>query len=358
MTKNTLAAGIESSFAVLSIRGKVWRLKHQKNEEVLYRKGTTDPVSKLNVIIVRANENLSKVYYEGGYTPGDDKPPVCWSNDGLRPDRRVPPQQRQSATCATCPKGAWGSKISENGKKTKACADSKRLAVVPYADPTNEAYGGPMLLRVPAASLQAIAKLGNELASAGYAEHEVAVTIGFDTSAEHPKLTFEPYKVLSPERAAIVSELRNSPQVAAVLGSDETAVVDSEDDEESPPAALRAALPAPPLSPTPKPAKAPKAAPPEDDEEDDEEDEEDDEDEDDEDEDDDDEDEDEDEEEAAAAPPPPPPPPAPVKRVKGVKVTKAAPPPPADEDEDGGDDDDVEGSVDAMIASALSGRRK
>lgn len=238
-----LMENVGTGFAVLSFRGKVWRVRSGDDERVLMREGSREPLQNIQVVIVAASPALSKTYYPGRYTPGDDTPPTCWSNDGLRPDRRVPPEQRQAATCAICPHNQWGSRVSEQGAtKLKACSDNRRLAVVPAHDPENAAYGGPMLLRVPAASLVPLAKYGNELVAAGYAEWEVITNISFDLSAEHPKLTFTAAGVIDERTYGIVSRFRAAPAVQAILGREEEPIETSGQWQAAQPA-LKAAEP-------------------------------------------------------------------------------------------------------------------
>ena len=77
---------------------------------------------------VRSNENLSKTYYKGKYTEGDNSKPNCWSASGVAPDPNVP--NPVSSKCQGCPMNAWGSRVSDEGKKQKACSDVRRMAVI------------------------------------------------------------------------------------------------------------------------------------------------------------------------------------------------------------------------------------
>ena len=148
--ESDLTAGAGVGFAVLTYRGKVWRVVHKGTEHTLKTKDG-DPIPSVRVVILRANQNLSKIFYKKAYKEGDNEAPDCYSMDGERPDSSI--KEPQSKTCAACPQAAWGSKISDDGRELKACQDSRRLAVVPCNDIANEMFGGPMLLRVPAASL-------------------------------------------------------------------------------------------------------------------------------------------------------------------------------------------------------------
>jgi hypothetical protein len=81
----------------------------------------------LDVVIVGANPNKSRVYYEGNYDPKDPAPPDCWSDNGIGPsDNALNPQ---NATCAGCPRAAW-TKINANGNAVPWCQERKKAAVL------------------------------------------------------------------------------------------------------------------------------------------------------------------------------------------------------------------------------------
>lgn len=199
-----LGAGITAGFAVVSVRGKVWRIKYQGEERPLLNPDRT-PMPFLDVVIVKAAPAIAKIFYINGYEEGSNDPPDCWSVNGATPDPAAP--RRQSPTCAGCPQNAWGS-AARNGRpsKGKACADSKRLAVVPQGDIKNEMYGGPMLMRVPPASLGDLKLYADSLNQMGYAAEGVVTRIGFDFEAEYPALTFQPLRALNDDEYALVEQ--------------------------------------------------------------------------------------------------------------------------------------------------------
>src|SRR6478736_243413 len=132
--EDELGGGITGGFAVISYKGKTWKTKYRGDERLITRNdvvgdGSKDPAASIEVVIIKASPHISKIYYEKGFTEGDMAPPDCWSVNGLAPDPAA--SKKQSPSCASCPKNVFGSKISDNGSKGKACADSKRLAVVP-----------------------------------------------------------------------------------------------------------------------------------------------------------------------------------------------------------------------------------
>ena len=199
-----LTQGVAPSFPVISFRGKVWRVM-AGGEEKIVQNADGDPVASMKFVIVKASPNVSKLFYEKKYAEGDDNPPDCYSTDGVKPDPDAP--KKQSPSCASCPMNQFGSRITEDGKKAKACTDNRRVAVIQY--PRVDHNLGPALLRVPPTSLGNLMKLGSALEKAGVPYQAVAVKVGFDQSVSYPKLTFTPTDVLTPEQAKVVRDWMN-----------------------------------------------------------------------------------------------------------------------------------------------------
>jgi hypothetical protein len=150
------------------------------------------PMMILESVIVSANPQLSKTYYEGDYQPGDDKEPTCSADNGIVPDAHI--VNKQSPTCATCPQNQWGSKISKvTGKDVKACSDTKRLALIPAGDLKFEA----LALAVPPASLGDWGKYVKALSERNIPVNAIVTNITFDATASYPKLLFSFNRVLT-----------------------------------------------------------------------------------------------------------------------------------------------------------------
>ena len=123
-------------------------------------------------MIISASPAISKIFYEAGYQEGDAEAPDCFSTNGVSPDPASP--KKQAELCASCPQNRFGSRANlVTGAKGKACQDSKRLAVVPADDMHNETFGGPMLLRIPPASLQGMGTYNAHLQNAGHTFYSV-----------------------------------------------------------------------------------------------------------------------------------------------------------------------------------------
>lgn len=212
---NDLSAGVQAGFGLIGYKGKVWSIRYRGEERQLMRDDGDGPRNSIEIVILKAATAVSKIWYENGYTDGSHQQPDCFSTNGVTPDLASP--KKQSASCASCPMNAWGSRVTPAGKAGKACSDSKRLAIAPLGDIPNEVFGGPLLLRVPAASLQDLAQFGNIMQKMGYFYNAVGVRISFDPAESYPKFQFNAIRPLTDEEADLVLEMQKSPTVDRIL---------------------------------------------------------------------------------------------------------------------------------------------
>lgn len=209
-----ITQGIGMSFPVMSIRGRVFRIKFRGEEYPVVIPGTQHPAPNIDVVMIKASPAISKVFYESQFVEGNRDAPDCFSTNGVQPDAAA--VKKQSVHCATCPQNLWGSKMV-NDKAMKACQDTKRVAVVPLGDLRNEAFGGPMLLRVPPASLQDLSQYADTMVQWGQTYFSVGTQITFDIDVAHPKLKFAPMMPLTGDQARLIVELQEHPQVRRML---------------------------------------------------------------------------------------------------------------------------------------------
>lgn len=233
-----LGEGIRGGFGIVGYRGKVWSIKYQGKENPLMRDDGDGARASVEVILLKAAPNIAKIFYENGYVDGSTAPPDCWSTNGMTPDPAA--SKKQCTTCAGCPQNAWGSKVTDAGKPGKACSDSKRIAVAPLNDIANEMFGGPLLLRCPAASLKDLKMYGDQLQSYGFPYYAVATRISFDIAEAFPKFVFSAMRPLTDDEARQVVELRDDPRVKQIL-SESVEIVHHE------PEAGQAAVPSTPF---------------------------------------------------------------------------------------------------------------
>ena len=213
--ENDLSAGVQAGFGIIGYRGKVWSTRYRGEEKQLMRPDGDGPRNSIEVVIVKASGHVSKIWYKDGFVEGSSAAPDCYSTNGVTPD--VGSKNKQHTACASCPMNQWGSRITPAGKQGKACSDSKRLAVVPSDNIGNEILGGPMLLRVPAASLRDLAGFGEKMQALGYPYYSIAARISFDPAEAYPKFTFGAIRPLNDAEADQVLALRDSRQVQVIL---------------------------------------------------------------------------------------------------------------------------------------------
>lgn len=211
ISEDDLISGTGGGFPVISIKGKVFTIVRGDERTLVTRADGEEPAGSIEVVILKANPNLSKTYYPKGYEEGTNDKPTCYSNDGIAPAADA--AEQQSTKCATCAHNQWGSKISENGSKVKACSDVRRLAV----SPINQ-LNDPMLLRVPAASLKPLGEYGNALKKRGVKYPAVVTKVSFDYTVAHPALTFKPVAFITEEMASVVQETMRTDVVQQICG--------------------------------------------------------------------------------------------------------------------------------------------
>jgi hypothetical protein len=206
--------GVSGGFPIISIKGKVFTRVAGDEREIIMKKdedGEGGPASSINVVILKQNPALSKVFYAGKYSEGSDEKPTCYSNNGLTPEDDS--EEKQASKCSVCPHNQWGSRITDSGGKGKACADSRRIAVAALG-----LINDPMLMRVPAASLKQIDQYGDSLVKRQVPYQLVVTKIGFDYSVAHPALTFKPVGMVDETTADQIAEMLNEPVIDRILG--------------------------------------------------------------------------------------------------------------------------------------------
>lgn len=245
MSASEMQANVGASYGVVSIKGRSFSIKYggQQTPITVNMNGTLYAAPFFDVVIPKAKAELSKTLYEGGYTEGSDEAPKCWSEDGVNPlspieNRPIDPRTGTACVdCRMCPMNQFGSKITDNGSKGKACADTRKLIVVPMMptgqkdsqgnditvmDGENIKFGGPMLLRVPAASLKAFAEYDSKLQQMGIPYFAVVTRLEFDPTVAYPKFVLRAMRTITEAEAAKVVELRDSLIVKQILESGQT----------------------------------------------------------------------------------------------------------------------------------------
>ena len=247
---NDLSEGIGSSYGIIGYKGKVWTLRYRGEKYTFTSKmadGSVVPANSIDVIIVGQAKGKSKSYYKA-YDPNqsEGERPVCSSLDSIVPDEGV--QQKQHDNCALCPRNVW--KVDANGRKGRECSDYKRLAVLILPTQSATAMGGaplmePVFLRVPPASLNNLAVMGETMTKQGWPPIAYITRISFDTTVAHPQLIFQALQGLTDKEAPVVLPFASDPQTLRITGMDQD----------------RTALLQAPAAPAPAPVAAPQPAP-------------------------------------------------------------------------------------------------
>lgn len=225
-------SGQVSGFPVLSVKGKVFHIVRGDDAELITRPDDEDEAAtSLEVVILKTHKGVARVYYENPYEEGSQDKPTCYSSDGITPEDDA--EEKQSKQCKTCVHSQWGSRITDNGKKGKACSEVKRLAV---AEPGYE--DDPMLLRVPPTSLRNWDDYLRKLGKRGFNPSMLMTKVGFDATVSHQLFTFKPTGILDAESAARVGDMQDNDVVEAIIGASPVMATDTEAatevDEEAP----------------------------------------------------------------------------------------------------------------------------
>jgi len=169
--------------------------------------------TSLDVIIIGANPNLAKQYYEGEWSNDrESNSPDCFSLDGKTPsENSVSPQ---NDVCVLCPHNAWGSGVTPQGHKVKACSDIKRLAIIFSDKPDGEVY----LLQITPSSLKNLNAYQKTLSMRGIVPEIAKTTLSFDNEAGFPKLKFQFGGFVNKDTQVYVDSLLDSEKVKIVTG--------------------------------------------------------------------------------------------------------------------------------------------
>ena len=135
----------------------------------------------IEAIIVKAFDNM-RTYYS------DNEKIICASADGNTPsEKSFAPQSKQ---CAACPQNSWGSRITPNGKRAKACTEYATLRILVLDDPHYT------LLRVPSTSLRSFRDYEKSLSSRGYGLQGVVTYISIQPKDNFDLITFKVVRFL------------------------------------------------------------------------------------------------------------------------------------------------------------------
>ena len=193
----------------ISIKGGVFRLVSGGKEVASIED------RHLDVVIVNAAPEVSRVWYGKAYDASAITAPDCWSNDGKKPDASA--ENPQSASCASCPKNIAG---SGNGN-SRACKFNQRLAVVL----ANDMGGDVLQLTLPATSIfgkedgdnRPLQTYARWLTAQNVDPGEVVTRMKFDTKSESPKLFFKAQRWLTDAEFGVAQKQGETPAAKSAI---------------------------------------------------------------------------------------------------------------------------------------------
>lgn len=222
----SLADGIGSSYGIVGYKGKVWSLRLRGETYLFTRADDGSPAAFLDCIVLRSPGYKSKSFYPPGtFQDGQiGTRPTCAALDGVTPDADILAPQNNA--CATCTRNVF--KLNAEGRKTRDCSDYKRLSILILPSMTKALLGAPLMepvfLRVPAASLNDLALLGEGMQAQGFHYSSYITRIGFNPEKPHPQMTFRALQALTDREAPLVLPMREDPVALRITGENETGV--------------------------------------------------------------------------------------------------------------------------------------
>ena len=219
----------------VSIKGGKWRyaIDGQVKTVEIEVEGEWMSAPSVKAIILNQIPTRSYAMFEGSYEEGANVAPTCYSLEGKTPDVAQGAKAPEGVTsCTTCPKRVVGSAFinGDETKPTRACKESKRIAVVLAQEPTHT----PLKLQLAVTSLwedkpsaapkeekgwYAYDAYLKHLAANGVAHTALCETVmKFDDTVSSPKVLFKMGGRLPDEAIRKVLPLVNSAEVQKVLG--------------------------------------------------------------------------------------------------------------------------------------------
>jgi hypothetical protein len=140
----------------------------------------------IEAVVIKAFDNM-RTYYSG------DEKIICASTDGITPSKKMLSKSNsapQAKQCAACPQNSWGSRITPNGKRAKACTEYATLQIIALNEPHHA------LLRVPSTSLRSFRDYEKSLSSRGYSLQGVVTYINLQPKDNFDLFTFKVVRFL------------------------------------------------------------------------------------------------------------------------------------------------------------------
>jgi len=196
-------------FPRISSNRRMFSIVESGADPIVIKDENGNPVHQLDVVILGANMGVYKTFYAKGYDSkaAVKEAPICWSATGEAPHPAS--KEKQSDRCATCKQNVFGSKINPNGKKAKACSDSKRLLVVSPDDLEGPIY----MVNISATALKSLNTYHKFLNHNNAVVQQVATRLSFDENSDVPVFQFAYVGALTQEDFNKVIKRLEEPEV-------------------------------------------------------------------------------------------------------------------------------------------------
>jgi hypothetical protein len=216
------ASNLAASYPMLSIMGKEFSIRMPDGRKQRIENEQGFAAQYLDVVLVDASTQLAKNYYESGFDPKAKEflPPDCWSLDAVKPDPSSAALQagKTGPVCATCWANAFGSAITDTGKKAKACQDHRRVVIM-FPHQIGDDRVQPLMMRVPQSSLKNLRGHADHMDRYGLDVRAIVTRMSFATEP-FPKLVFDyTEKVLDEVQYDWVLELAESQMVKGMIAT-------------------------------------------------------------------------------------------------------------------------------------------
>lgn len=193
----------------ISIRGSVFRLV-VNGEEIAKNENRA-----MNVVIVNGAPKIARSFHASKYVAGENLPPDCWSNDGVKPDASI--ETPQHSNCEACPQNIKGSGQGDS----RACRYLQRLAVLLADDINGDVYQ----LTLPSKSIfgrgdidkMPFQQYAKYVGSQGKNINTLVTEMRLDSDSDTPKLTFKPVRFLTRAEWEAAKAAGDSPAARAAI---------------------------------------------------------------------------------------------------------------------------------------------
>jgi hypothetical protein len=173
----------------LSIRDGIFRKTVNGSEEILDK-------NFLDIVFKNIDKYPSRKCYKSAYNRDEIMIPVCWSNDGNTPDKKIsnPP----SLTCNLCPNSIKGSSYTGIGSQCKLVWKTKIVilkesasSILEFTVPAASAFGKEENGRYP------LRPYVNMLKNYCVKPERIVTKVVFDKKATFPRVLFCPVNPIS-----------------------------------------------------------------------------------------------------------------------------------------------------------------